>query len=58
MVAMLRPEMERLGLAPQIEEFLPGRPNITGRRAGGGTGPDLLFIGHTDVVHPRGWAAH
>ena len=58
MVAMLAPEMTRLGLGPQIEEFLPGRPNITGRRAGGGTGPDLLFIGHTDVVHPSDWSDH
>lgn len=58
MVAMLRPEMERLRLAPQVEDFLPGRPNITGRRAGGGKGPELLFIGHTDVVHPRDWAEH
>jgi acetylornithine deacetylase/succinyl-diaminopimelate desuccinylase-like protein len=58
MVAMLRPEMERLRLSPQVEEFLPGRPNISGRRLGGGSGPDLLFIGHTDVVHPRDWAEH
>ena len=55
MAAMLRPEMERLHLDPQTEDFLPGRPNITGRRKGAGTGPDLLFIGHTDVVHPRDW---
>jgi acetylornithine deacetylase len=58
MVAMLRPEMERLGLAPRVEDFLPGRPNITGRRVGTGQGPDLLFIGHTDVVHPQDWADH
>ena len=58
MVAMLRPEMQRLGLSPVIEEFLPGRANITGRRAGTGNGPDLLFIGHTDVVHTRDWADH
>lgn len=58
MVAMLRTEMERLGLSPQVEDFLPGRPNIIGRRTGGGSGPDLLFIGHTDVVHPRDWAEH
>lgn len=56
MVAMLRTEMERLGLSPQVEDFLPGRPNITGCRKGGGSGPDLLFIGHTDVVHPGDWA--
>jgi acetylornithine deacetylase/succinyl-diaminopimelate desuccinylase-like protein len=58
MVAMLRPEMDRLGLSPRVEEFLVGRPNITGRRTGAGTGPDLLFIGHTDVVHPRDWNDH
>ncbi|WP_377278187.1 M20 family metallopeptidase [Rhizobium sp. R86522] len=55
MVAMLRPEMERLRLSPRVDEFLAGRPNISGRRPGAGTGPDLLFIGHTDVVHPRDW---
>lgn len=58
MVAMLRPEMDRLRLEPQVEDFLAGRPNITGRRPGAGTGPDLLFIGHTDVVHPGDWSAH
>lgn len=58
MVDMLRPEMERLRLSPRVEEFLTGRPNVTGRRPGAGTGPDLLFIGHTDVVHPRDWADH
>ncbi len=58
MVAMLQPEMQRLGLAPLVEYFLPGRPNITGRRLGGGAGPELLFIGHSDVVHPRDWADH
>ncbi|MBH1973715.1 MAG: M20/M25/M40 family metallo-hydrolase [Rhodobacteraceae bacterium] len=56
MVAMLRPEMERLRLSPCVEEFQAGRPNATGRRPGAGTGPDLLFIGHTDVVHPRDWS--
>lgn len=58
MVAMLHPEMDRLRLCPQVQDFRPGRPNITGRRQGAGTGPDLLFIGHTDVVHPRDWATH
>ena len=58
MVEMLRPEMERLQLSPRVWDFLPGRPNITGRRVGAGAGPDLLFIGHTDVVHPRDWADH
>lgn len=58
MVDMLHPEMDRLGLAPRIDDFLPGRPNITGRRKGMGPGPDLLFIGHSDVVHPKDWSAH
>ncbi len=56
MVAMLLPEMKRLGLAPVVEDFLPGRPNIRGVRPG--RSPHLLFIGHTDVVHARGWAEH
>lgn len=55
MAAMLQPEMARLGLDPLVQDFLPGRPNISGRRKGAGTGPELLFIGHTDVVHPRDW---
>lgn len=58
MVAMLRPEMDRLRLSPRVEDFLTGRPNITGRRPGAGIGPDLLFIGHSDVVHPGDWSAH
>lgn len=58
MVAMLHPEMVRLGLAPQVTDFASGRPNITGRRIGDGSGPELLFMGHTDVVHPGDWADH
>lgn len=58
MVAMLAPEMARLGLDPRVGDFLPGRPNIDGARAGGAPGPHILFIGHTDVVHARDWAAH
>lgn len=58
MAAMVQPEMARLGLEPLVQDFLPGRPNITGRRKGAGVGPELLFIGHTDVVHPRDWDTH
>ncbi|MCC5975297.1 MAG: M20/M25/M40 family metallo-hydrolase [Rubellimicrobium sp.] len=58
MVAMLEPEMTRLGLSPITEAVLPGRPNIHGLRKGHGTGPHLLFMGHTDVVHARGWSGH
>jgi acetylornithine deacetylase/succinyl-diaminopimelate desuccinylase-like protein len=58
MVAMLPPEMERLALAPVVEDALPGRPNIRGTRHGTGGGRHLLFMGHTDVVHARDWADH
>jgi acetylornithine deacetylase len=58
MADMLVPEMARLGLNPVREDFLLGRPNVTGSRAGAGEGPHLQFIGHSDVVHARDWAAH
>ena len=56
MVACLAPEMERLRLSPVVSDALPGRPNIWGTRAGAGGGSHLLFMGHTDVVHARGWS--
>ncbi|MGQ0564618.1 MAG: M20 family metallopeptidase [Gemmobacter sp.] len=58
MADMLVPVMERLSLHPRRQDFLQGRPNVTGVRAGNGDGPHLQFIGHTDVVHARDWAAH
>ncbi|WP_348641812.1 M20 family metallopeptidase [Aestuariivirga litoralis] len=54
MADVLKPEMQRLDLAPRCEDFLPGRPNVYGARMG--NGPHLTFIGHTDVVHARTWA--
>ena len=57
MVAILQPEMVRLGLSPIVEDFLPGRPNIRGSREGT-NGPRLLFVGHTDTVQARGWSEH
>lgn len=56
MAAFLAPEMARRGLQPEQADFLPGRPNIWGAREGAGSGPRLLFMGHTDTVHVRGWA--
>jgi len=38
-----------------LREFLPGRPNVVGIKRGSGGGRQLLLIGHTDVVHVRGW---
>lgn len=57
-VSYLQEQMQTLGLAPQSADFLPGRPNVWGARKGHGEGPRLLFIGHTDTVHVRGWAEH
>ncbi len=57
-VSFLETQMWKLGLSPQSAEFLPGRPNVWGERKGAGGGPRLLFIGHTDTVHVRGWAEH
>ena len=48
-------EMTKLGLAPKRGDFLPGRPNVWGAREGNGNGPRLMFVGHTDTVHVRGW---
>lgn len=51
----LKERMDRLALDPQMAEFQPGRPNVWGERKGAGGGDRLLFIGHTDTVHVRGW---
>ncbi|PHS04627.1 MAG: acetylornithine deacetylase [Blastopirellula sp.] len=47
--------MTALKLSPNTADFLPGRPNIWGKRQGSSNGPNLLFVGHTDTVHVRGW---
>lgn len=54
-VTFLDERMKSLQLSPKQALFLPGRPNIWGERKGAGNGPRLLFIGHTDTVHVRGW---
>ncbi|MCO6049274.1 M20/M25/M40 family metallo-hydrolase [Mesorhizobium sp. RP14(2022)] len=57
-VGWLEQRMTALSLAPSVSAFAPGRPNIWGERKGMGGGPRLLFVGHTDTVHVRGWADH
>ena len=52
----LMSQMGELGLAPKSADFLPGRPNVWGRKPGSGDGPTLMFAGHTDTVHVRGWS--
>ena len=54
-VDFLEEQMNDLRLDPQRADFLPGRPNIWGERKGAGDGGRLLFMGHTDTVHVRGW---
>jgi len=54
-VFWLEQHMSSFGIEPEQAEFLPGRPNIWGERKGVGGGKRLLFIGHTDTVHVRGW---
>ncbi len=51
-LAGLLPE---IGVEPVVTEFLPGRPNVWGVKRGQGSGRRLLLVGHTDVVHARGW---
>lgn len=52
----LEARMAELRLVPQSAPFAPGRPNVWGARPGVGGGQTLLFVGHTDTVHVRGWA--
>jgi acetylornithine deacetylase len=55
-VAMLAETLPEVGVTGvTVRDFLPGRPNIWGVRKGKDGGRCLLLIGHTDVVHARGW---
>ncbi len=51
----LRNHMNARGFQTDSAEFLPGRPNVWGRRDGDGKGPHLLVTGHTDTVRVDGW---
>ncbi|MBK9168961.1 MAG: M20/M25/M40 family metallo-hydrolase [Bryobacterales bacterium] len=42
--------LRREGFAAELDEFLPGRPNVLCRIAGAGGGRSLLFNGHTDTI--------
>ncbi len=54
----LEARMVELGLDTARSEFLEGRENVWGANRGGDDGPSLLIVGHTDVVHTRGWAEY
>ena len=47
-------EMEASGLAVQITEVAPGRPNVVGVLRGRAPGPSLMFCGHLDTVGVSG----
>ncbi len=51
----LREELEKLGLTTGIGEFQQDRVNVWGSYAGEVGQPHLMFVGHTDTVHVRGW---
>lgn len=52
----LKSQLETLGLETGSGEFLPGRMNVWGRTGkNGNEDPKLMFVGHTDTVHVRGW---
>ena len=55
-VGFLLSTMMDLDLNQGSGDFLPGRPNTWGTRAKGGHGQNLMFVGHTDTVHVRGWS--
>lgn len=55
-VELLVAEMQALDLAPETGDFLPGRPNVWVQKSGTGEGAQLMFVGHTDTVHVRGWS--
>ncbi len=50
-------ELEAIGLAVEVQEVAPGRPNIVGTLAGRAEGPSLMLCGHIDTVGVAGMAA-
>ena len=55
-VAVLAEECRRRGFEVTLDEVAPGRANLIAR-VGGGPGPGLLIVSHSDVVPPGdGWS--
>ncbi|MFE7225677.1 M20 family metallopeptidase [Nocardioides sp. NPDC057577] len=55
-VAVLAEECRRRGFEVTLDEVAPGRANLIAR-VGGGSGPGLLIVSHSDVVPPGdGWS--
>lgn len=53
--SFLLTELEKLGLKTGFGDFLEGRKNVWGHLVGKEGRPHLMFVGHTDTVHVRGW---
>jgi acetylornithine deacetylase len=50
-------ELEAIGLAVEVQEVAPGRPNVVGTLRGRGPGRSLMLCGHVDTVGVAGMAA-
>ena len=50
-------EFEAIGLAVEVQEVAPGRPNVVATLAGRAPGPSLMLCGHIDTVGVTGMAA-
>jgi acetylornithine deacetylase len=48
--AIVARRLEAAGLEVEVNDVLPGRPNVVGRLVGTGGGPSLMLCGHLDVV--------
>src|SRR4051794_9189369 len=46
--------LEAAGFEVRLPEAEPGRPNVVGILRGDGSGPSLMFNGHTDIDPLRG----
>ncbi len=54
----LKREMEKIGFETATGEFRDGRENVWGWNSGHDCRPHLVFVGHTDTVHVRGWSEY
>lgn len=50
-------ELQSIGLATEVQDVAPGRPNVVGVLEGRTPGPSLMFCGHLDTVGVSGMAA-
>ncbi|WP_380057427.1 M20 family metallopeptidase [Falsihalocynthiibacter sp. SS001] len=51
-------QLRALQLSVETGSFLKGRKNVWAAHQGVADQPRLMFVGHTDTVHVRGWAEH